>query len=142
MLELQHELSLRRIEIPIVMISGLADVRIAVEAMAHGALTLLEKSFSLDELLGQVRRVLAADCEARKRRQESTEIHLRLASLTPCERDVMNRIVAGQTNREIANDLGLSVRAIEDRRSRLMKKLHVEKISELLLVAQTNNAQS
>lgn len=131
-LELQNELTTRQIDIPIIMISGHADVRIAVETMSKGAITLLEKPFSLDELMRYVRRGLAADTEARQKRRVEKNVQDRISSLTPRERNVLDRIVAGQSNREIANDLNLSIRAIEDRRSRLMKKLGVERMAELM----------
>jgi FixJ family two-component response regulator len=116
------------------MISGHADVRIAVEAMTLGAVTLLEKPFRLDELLAHVRRALEKDRAYREARSRATEADARLAGLTPKEREVLELIAAGKTNREMADDLGLSVRAVEDRRSRLMKKVGAKSVVELVHV--------
>ena len=131
-LELQRKLADDGVTIPIVMISGHADVRIAVEAMTLGAVTLLEKPFRLDELLAQVRKALERDRENRAAQQRSAEAASRLAQLTPKEREVLEMIAAGKTNREMASTLQLSVRAVEDRRARLMKKVQVRSVAELI----------
>jgi FixJ family two-component response regulator len=131
-LELQRKLADGGVEIPVVMISGHADVRIAVEAMTLGAVTLLEKPFRLDELLAHVRRALEKDRADRDAQGRATDADARLASLTPKEREVLELIAAGKTNREMADDLGLSVRAVEDRRSRLMKKVNARSVVELM----------
>lgn len=131
-LELQRLLSDRGITIPIVMISGHADVRIAVEAMTLGAITLLEKPFRLDELLAHVRKALEKDRVAREEREKTADADARLAALTTKEREVLELIAAGKTNREMADTLGLSVRAVEDRRSRLMKKVNANSVAELV----------
>ncbi|MGL6074002.1 MAG: response regulator transcription factor [Fimbriiglobus sp.] len=130
-LELQSHLNELGYTIPIVMISGHADVRIAVETMRRGAITLLEKPFRLDELLTALRQALEQDEKSRQERHETAELSERLAKLTDKEREVLELIAASLTNREIADRLQLSVRAIEDRRARLMKKLGVETPLEL-----------
>jgi FixJ family two-component response regulator len=131
-LELQRALADAGTPIPIVMVSGHADVRIAVEAMTLGAVTLLEKPFRLDELLAHVRRALEKDRAERGARQQSADAGARLASLTAKEREVLDLIAAGKTNREMADQLGLSVRAVEDRRARLMKKVDAKSVAELV----------
>ncbi|MBA4191079.1 MAG: DNA-binding response regulator [Planctomycetaceae bacterium] len=131
-LELQRKLADDGIAIPIVMISGHADVRIAVEAMTLGAVTLLEKPFRLDELLGHIRRAIEKDRADRESQTRTADTDARLAALTPKEREVLDMIAAGKTNREMATDLGLSVRAVEDRRARLMKKVGVHSVAELV----------
>jgi FixJ family two-component response regulator len=131
-MELQRKLTDDGVLIPIVMISGHADVRIAVEAMTLGAITLLEKPFRLDELLAQVRKALERDRENRAAQQKCAEATARLAQLTPKEREVLEMIAEGKTNREMATALQLSVRAVEDRRSRLMKKVQVHSVAELV----------
>jgi FixJ family two-component response regulator len=136
-LELQRKLA-EGTGIPVVMISGHADVRIAVEAMTLGAVTLLEKPFRLDELLAHVRKALEKDAATRAARQKSVDVGARLASLTLKEREVLDLIAAGKTNREMADALGLSVRAVEDRRARLMKKVGAGSVAELVkLLAST-----
>jgi FixJ family two-component response regulator len=131
-LELQRKLADDGVNIPVVMISGHADVRIAVEAMTLGAVTLLEKPFRLEELLGHVRKALEKDAAARAARQTALDADARLAALTAKERAVLDLIAAGKTNREMAEALGLSVRAVEDRRARLMKKVNAGSVAELV----------
>ena len=131
-LELQRKLADDGVELPIVMISGHADVRIAVEAMTLGAITLLEKPFGLDELLTHVRQAIEKDRTDRAERQKRSEAGGRLSNLTPKEREVLEMVVAGKTNRDMATELGLSMRAVEDRRARLMKKAGARTIAELV----------
>ncbi|AMV29940.1 Response regulator protein TmoT [Gemmata sp. SH-PL17] len=131
-LELQRVLADSGATIPVVMISGHADVRIAVEAMTLGAVTLLEKPFRLDELLTHIRRALEKDSADRAARQQTADADARLAVLTAKEREVLEMIAAGKSNREMADALGLSVRAVEDRRSRLMKKVNASSVAELV----------
>jgi RNA polymerase sigma factor (sigma-70 family) len=131
-LELQRKLADDGNCLPIVMISGHADVRIAVEAMTLGAVTLLEKPFRLDELLAHIRRALEKDQADRVTREQRADIAARLSELTPKEREVLDMIAAGKTNKEMAASLGLSVRAVEDRRARLMKKVDAHSVAELV----------
>lgn len=134
-LELQRKLADDGATLPVVMISGHADVRIAVEAMTLGAVTLLEKPFSLEELLTQIRKALDKDAAERAARGKVDDVRARLAALTPKEREVLDHVTAGRTNREIADTLGLSVRAVEDRRARLMRKMGVTSLAELIALA-------
>lgn len=131
-LELQRKLADDGVSIPVVMVSGHADVRIAVEAMTLGAITLLEKPFRLDELLGHIRKALEKDAADRAARAQTADTAARLASLTAKEREVLELVAAGKTNREMADQLGLSVRAVEDRRARLMKKVSAGSVAELV----------
>ena len=131
-LELQRKLADDGVDIPVVMISGHADVRIAVEAMALGAVTVLEKPFRLDELLAHVRRALEKDRATRAARRTADDADARLAALTAKERQVLDLIAAGKTNREMAGALGLSVRAVEDRRARLMRKVNAGSVADLV----------
>ena len=131
-LELQQALTEAGIDLPVIMISGHADVRIAVEAMSRGAVTLLEKPFLLDELLDQIRKALELDAARRAARIRPVEGEGPRERLTPKEREVFERIVAGKTNKQIAAELQLSIRAVEDRRARLLKKLHVRSLAELV----------
>lgn len=131
-LELQKKLADEGIALPIVMISGHADVRIAVEAMERGAITLLEKPFRLDELIGKIREALERDAVTRAVQTRRAEAEAKLTALTFKEREVLELIAAGKTNKEIATALHLSIRAVEDRRSRVMKKLQVQSLAELV----------
>lgn len=131
-LELQRKLADDGVNIPIVMISGHADVRIAVEAMTLGAVTLLEKPFRLEELLAHVRKAVDKDRADREVQNKSASVAARLNALTPKEREVLDMIAAGKTNRAMADELSLSVRAVEDRRARLMKKVGAHSVAELV----------
>jgi FixJ family two-component response regulator len=141
--ELQQRLADDGTPIPIVVVSGHADVRTAVEVMTLGAVTLLEKPFRLDELLTHLRRALELDAANRARAARHAEADARLAALTPKEREVLEAIAAGKTNREIAEQLGLSLRAVEDRRARLMRKVQARTVAELVqLLARHEGNQS
>jgi FixJ family two-component response regulator len=139
-LELQRRLADAGSRLPIVMISGHADVRTAVEAMTLGALTLLEKPFRLDELTAHLRTALARDAATRAAASRQDAAAARLAALTPKEREVLERIARGATNKDIAAELGLSVRAVEDRRARLMKKMDARSVADLVWVCSATAA--
>lgn len=130
--ELQRKLADDGTVIPIVMISGHADVRTAVEVMTLGAVTLLEKPFHLDELLSHVRRAMEWDRTHRESSLLRSEADARISLLTPKERQVLDLVAQGKTNKEIATELNLSVRAVEDRRARLMKKVQAKSVAELI----------
>ncbi len=130
-LELQQQLQDAEIPLPIIMVSGHADVQIAVQAMLHGAIILLEKPFSLDGITTQIRRAIRIDAQRRETLAQQRKTKSQLARLTRKEREVLELITRGCTNKEIAATLHLSVRAIEDRRSRMMKKLAVRSVIEL-----------
>lgn len=138
-LELQAALRERSCELPVIIISGHADVPLAVEAMRRGALTVLEKPFPLDQLTPHIRNAIELD---RKRREFSQQRQLardRMATLTPREREVLDLIAQGKTNKEMAAQLHLTLRAIEDRRSRLMRRVGVTSLAELLTLTQQAN---
>lgn len=134
-LELQKEMARSGIELPTIMITGHADVRMAVEAMKAGAMEFLEKPFRSQELCDNIQKAIRLDGDRWRREKEREEVEYRLADLTPAEREVMDSVVAGKTNKMIAEGLGLSVRAVEDRRARMMKKLGVKSRAELLELA-------
>jgi len=137
-LELQRKLADDGASIPVIMISGHADVRIAVESMTLGAVTLLEKPFRLDELLGHLRRALEKDARDRQALELSAESESRLSLLTPKEREVLELVATGKTNKEMAESLELSVRAVEDRRARLMRKVGATSVAELVRLLTSN----
>jgi len=139
--ELQRHLIDAGADVPIVMVSGHADVRTAVEAMTLGAVTLLEKPFRLEELLEHVRVALARDVQRRAARERTASASAKLAALTAKEREVLDLIATGMSNREMADRLGLSVRAVEDRRARLMKRVSAGSVAELVkLLTEAGNA--
>ena len=123
-------------ELPVIVISGHADVPQAVLAMRRGALTVLEKPFSLQVLMTHIREAFDRDERVRERRQRRDEARQRLAALTDREREVLTLITRGLSNKQIAAELNLTLRAIEDRRARLMRRLSIRSVAELLALVQ------
>ena len=139
-LELQKSLRERACELPVIIISGHADVPLTVEAMSRGALTVLEKPFGLETMKQTILQAIELDHQRRERARERDLVRERLNNLTPREQEVLALIPLGLTNKEIAAQLHLTLRAIEDRRSRLMRRLGVRSIAELLLLVQQAKA--
>lgn len=135
-IDLQAALRERSCDVPVIVISGHADVPLAVEAMRRGALTVLEKPFSLEQLKTHIQEALELDRSRRETRKLRDLARERLASLTQREREVLDLISRGQTNKQIAAELHLTLRAIEDRRARLMRRTGVNSLAELLSLVQ------
>jgi FixJ family two-component response regulator len=131
-LELQERLNEQRSEIPIIFITGHGDVPMAVTAMKSGAIDFLQKPFRDQDLIDRIHKALERDGDARKGRAEREEIRARLALLTPREHEVMERVARGQANKVIAMDLGVSQRTVELHRARVMKKLRLRSVAELV----------
>ena len=131
-LELQQRLNERRSEIPIIFITGHGDVPMAVTALKSGAVDFLQKPFRDQDLIDRIHKALDRDGERRKGRAEQDEIRARLTLLTPRETEVMQRVVRGQANKVIAMDLGVSQRTVELHRARVMKKLKLRSVAELV----------
>ena len=121
-LELQKQLALAGSTLPIIFITGHADVRMAVEAMEHGAFAFLEKPFRPQELCEKIQTAVQRDVEVWQQRTEQESAAARLAQLTPAERRVADGVAVGKTNKMIAQELGLSARTIEGHRRRLMQE--------------------
>jgi len=130
-LELQEALRRQHIALPVVFLTGHADVPTSVRAMKAGAVDFLEKPVRREVLLEALQRALAADASTRSLRAEAQGQSLRLAVLTPREREVFDRIVAGQRNKEIAVELGIALRTVKAYRAQLMTKLGVSSPAEL-----------
>jgi two-component system, LuxR family, response regulator FixJ len=124
-----------KLGIPVIVITGHGDVPLAVEAMKIGALDFLEKPFDDEVLLASVRSALNQLDQDQKRRAERGEIEARLASLSNRERDVLDGLVAGHANKQIAYDLGISPRTIEIYRANLMTKMQAASLSDLVRMA-------
>jgi len=131
-LELQKMLKSAGVTLPVIMISGHADVRMAVEAMSSGAFTFLEKPFRMNELTEKINQAVEKNRAERQRDRELTDLQTRMASLTRREREVLDLLLQGKTNKEMAEQLGLSLRAVEDRRARLMKRMGAASTVELV----------
>jgi FixJ family two-component response regulator len=130
--ELQRQLRDASHRLPVVMICARGDVPSAVEAMRLGAQSVVEKPCSPDHLRREVEQAIS-EHEARARREViQTDALRRLARLTVKERDVVDLILGGMTNKAMAAELRLSLRGVEDRRARVMKKLQVESVAHLV----------
>ena len=134
-LELQQSLIQRKIDLPIVFITAHGNVRMAVGAMQAGAVNFLEKPFREQDLWDSIRRALEMDAQNRRRRSRRRDVEDRIDRLTSGEREVLELILQGKYNKEIAAELNRSVRTVEDRRARLMKKMEAHSVAELVQLA-------
>jgi len=134
-LELQHRLKRDKIELPVVFITGHGNVQMAVGAMQDGAVNFLEKPFHEQELWDSIRKGLELCVRNRRRKARRAEAEKRISRLTPGEREVLDLILEGKLNKEIATNLRLSIRTVEDRRARLMKKMQAGSVAELVQLA-------
>jgi FixJ family two-component response regulator len=137
-LELHRKLIHDKIAIPVIFVTANANVPTAVEAMQMGAVNFLEKPVQEHQLWDSIRKAIELDAQGRRRRARRQRAEERLAGLTPGERAVLNLIIEGKMNKEIAVELGLSTRTIEDRRAKLMKKTGVKSLAELVQLAMTH----
>ncbi len=134
-LDLQQYLIQHGVSMPVIFLSGRGDIGKAVEAVRRGAIDFIEKPFDYKRIVEIVRESLKRDAVMRANRSVRDAFRVRLATLTQREREVMDYVVAGQTNREVAAILAISVKTVEAHRSRLMEKLEVESIAELVQAA-------
>ena len=131
-LDLQDELKARGLDLPIVFITGYGDVPSAVRAMKGGALDFLAKPFTASALSSRIREALRADAERRAERRDVAALRQRAARLSPRERDVFNRVAAGDANKVVALDLGISERTVEVHRGQVMKKMGARNLASLV----------
>jgi FixJ family two-component response regulator len=131
-LDLQQYLKERGVLLPVIFLSGRADIPKAVQAVREGAIDFIEKPFDYKHVVQRVRDCLERDRVARAgldRRRHASE---RLGQLTQREREVLDLVVAGKMNREIAEALDISIKTVEAHRARLMEKLEVSSVAELV----------
>lgn len=121
--------------VPVIVVSGHADVPLAVRAMRAGAVDFIEKPYRSDQILDAVERALDAAQRAMDGLASVDGAAARLALLTGREREVLDAMVAGQANKEIARDLGISPRTVEAHRAALMERLGVRSLAEALRIA-------
>ena len=142
-LELQQHLNLRGAVIPVIFMSGHADIPMAVEAMQHGAFDFLQKPFRDQDLLDRIQRAIARDAELRKSLGEHERIKAHLDELTPREREVLDFMTQGLQNKAIAQKLTVSPRTIEIHRARVMEKMNAHSVAELVrMMMDLNHAAS
>jgi FixJ family two-component response regulator len=131
-LELQHALASAADSRPVIFISGHGNVPASVEAMKAGAVDFLTKPLDEQKLLGAVRIALQKDRSARVKDAERSVITARLASLTQRERQVLDRVVSGKLNKQIAAELGTAEKTIKVHRARMMAKMQVDSLAGLV----------
>ena len=134
-LDLLRRLRELNIGVPVIVITGHGDVPLAVEAMKGGAADFLEKPFDDEALLGAVRSALSKNATDHERQAQKSVIKDRLASLSNRERDVLEGLVAGNPNKTIAYDLGISPRTVEIYRANVMTKMQAGSLSDLVRMA-------
>jgi two-component system, LuxR family, response regulator FixJ len=134
-LQLQEELNRRRIQVPVVVVTGHGDVPLAVRAMKAGAIDFLEKPFDEELLLAAVRRAQAAAEQSRSEAEATDQATRLIKQLTPRERDVLEHLVAGHPNKIIAYELSISPRTVEIHRAHVMDKMQARSLSDLIRAA-------
>jgi RNA polymerase sigma factor (sigma-70 family) len=131
-IELQQQLAARGCKLPVIVITAHANTPLTVQAMKQGAVTLLEKPCSDNDLWDAIREALSRDEQQRSQAARREEIRQRLTELTPHEREVLDRIVAGKLNKSIARELKVSIRTVENRRHNIFQKLGADSVAELV----------
>ena len=136
-LELQEQLLKIQAPVPIVFITGHGDIPMAVEAMKRGALDFIRKPFRDQELLDRIQEALAVDEAHRAENADLEQMRDRVATLTPREREVFERVADGQANKVVAIELGISERTVEIHRSQVMQKTGARTLADLVRIKLT-----
>lgn len=138
-LELQDRLLERHSPLPIVFITGHGDVPMAVNTMKKGALDFIQKPFNENELVNLVERMLQCARDAFTDHQQAASRDALFSKLTSREAQVLERIVAGRLNKQIADDLGISIKTVEAHRANIMEKFSANTVADLLKIALGQN---
>src|SRR6266850_3249559 len=135
-LELQHILATAGSLLPIIFLTGHGDIPKGVQAMKHGASDFLTKPVNDEDLLAAVRVAIEKDHTLRQDQAEVSEIRARLSTLTPREREVLEFVVVGKLNKQIARDLGTVEQTVKVHRAHVMQKMRVRSVAELVRLTQ------
>jgi FixJ family two-component response regulator len=135
-LDLQQELAKANIELPIIFVTGHADIPMSVRAMKAGAVEFLTKPFREQDLLEAIQHGIAQHRAARERRAAISELQQRLDSLTPREHEVFFLVVSGLLNKQIADHLGASEKTIKIHRGQLMRKMQANSLADLVRMSE------
>jgi FixJ family two-component response regulator len=141
-LKLQRALAVAEVPRPIIFLSGRSDVPTSVKAMKAGAVDFLTKPVKADDLVAAVRRAIDIDLQMRRDQTELNEVLQRLGALTPREREVLQHVVAGRLNKQIAAALGTVEKTIKVHRARVMEKMHTRSVVELVRMTQRAGIES
>ena len=141
-IELQKKLNAMGALIPVIVISGHADVPTAVRVIQEGAVDLLEKPVSEQELLDKVQAAIDSGRELRGTYLENKEIENCYQQLTPREKEIMNEVACGKMNKVIAYELDITTRTVELHRAHVMEKMHARSLADLVRFAQIVNSTS
>lgn len=136
-LELQQELSVRGIDLPVIVLTGHGDVQVAVHAMKAGAVDFIEKPFNNELLLDRVQKAVAKSVDTYEDRIKRDEILNRRKLLTPRERQVLDLVVAGESNKGIARHLHISDKTVEIHRANVMGKMQAKSLADLVKIVST-----
>jgi FixJ family two-component response regulator len=131
-LDLYEQLRERACTLPVIYITGHGDVPMAVSALKKGATDFIEKPFNDQDMLGLIESCMEQDRAASARRAENASVAQRLDSLTQRENEVLGLVVAGKLNKQIADELGISIKTVEVHRSRVMQKMGANSVAELV----------
>ena len=140
-LELQHYLIEHNILIPVIFLSARADIAKAVTAVKHGAIDFIEKPFDYKKIVALAQDCLFRDRHLRGARGNFDAKQARLALLTQREREVMQLVISGKINRVIAEELSIGVKTVEAHRAKIMEKLEVDSVAELVQIAMQPRAK-
>lgn len=131
-IELLQRLKSRSIELPVIVITGHGDIPLAVEAMKSGAIDFIEKPFAEESILKAVRAAEERATSKGRQSEDEAAAAARVASLSERERQVLDGLIAGNANKTIAHDLGISPRTVEVYRANVMSKMQAKSLSELI----------
>jgi FixJ family two-component response regulator len=135
-LDLQQKLGESNIEIPIIFVTGHGDIPMSVRAMKEGAHEFLTKPIRGQDLLDAVQKAIASDRGLRKERAELSDIRVRFDSLTPREKEVLDLVVAGLLNKQIADELGTSELTVKTHRAHVMEKTKADSLAHLVRMSE------
>ena len=131
-LELQRILARKGSVLPIIFLTGHGDIPKSVQAMKGGAIDFLTKPVNDEDLLAAVREAIEKHCALWRRQTDLSEIRVRLATLTPREQEVLEYVVSGKLNKQIASDLDITESTVKVHRARVMAKMKVQSVAELV----------